>query len=69
MSKNQSTTKKLWEKADPAPYMKQSRCGLDKELVREISQNKNEPEWMLQRRLDSLELFNNLPIPNWGPSE
>ncbi|MBT7553202.1 Fe-S cluster assembly protein SufB [bacterium] len=67
MSKNQSTTKKLWEKADPAPYMKQSRCGLDKELVREISQNKNEPEWMLQRRLDSLELFNNLPIPNWGP--
>jgi Fe-S cluster assembly protein SufB len=42
--------------------------GLTEELVRRISKDKNEPEWMLQRRLKSLEIFNSKPIPAWGPS-
>ena len=41
--------------------------GLTKELVIKISQDKNEPEWMLKKRLDALSLFNQTPIPNWGP--
>lgn len=43
-------------------------AGLTPEIVREISAEKNEPEWMLQHRLKSLEIYNETPIPNWGPA-
>jgi len=41
--------------------------GISEELVREISRQKNEPEWMLQKRLIGLKVFNDKPIPTWGP--
>ncbi len=41
--------------------------GLNKEVVRRISEDKDEPEWMLQKRLDGLELYKETPIPQWGP--
>ncbi|AFG37757.1 Fe-S cluster assembly protein SufB [Spirochaeta africana] len=40
--------------------------GLNEAVVRAISQHKNEPDWMLQFRLQSLQAFNNKPMPNWG---
>jgi len=40
---------------------------LDEELVRFISKDKKEPEWMLQKRLKALALFNKTPMPKWGP--
>ncbi len=43
-------------------------AGLTPEIVREISARKNEPEWMLEHRLKSLELYHQLPVPDWGPS-
>ena len=42
--------------------------GLTKEVVIEISKQKNEPEWMLKKRLQAFELFKKLPMPKWGPS-
>ena len=42
--------------------------GLTPEIVRQISKEKNDPEWMLDLRLKSLEVYNKLPIPDWGPS-
>jgi Fe-S cluster assembly protein SufB len=44
------------------------RPGLSEELVREISRVKNEPEWMLEKRLQGLRLFERAPLPQWGPS-
>jgi len=41
--------------------------GLSKEVVEEISKMKGEPEWMLDFRLKSLERFNRMPMPKWGP--
>ncbi|MAG16019.1 Fe-S cluster assembly protein SufB [Candidatus Woesearchaeota archaeon] len=41
---------------------------LDEELVRFISKDKNEPDWMLKKRLKALELFKKTPMPKWGPS-
>jgi Fe-S cluster assembly protein SufB len=35
--------------------------------VTEISKMKNEPSWMLAHRLRSLEIYNRLPLPVWGP--
>ena len=41
--------------------------GLTRETVIAISKEKNEPDWMLQKRLKALELFNQTPVPTWGP--
>ncbi len=43
-------------------------AGLTPDIVREISERKDEPDWMLQHRLKSLEIYHELPIPDWGPS-
>jgi Fe-S cluster assembly protein SufB len=43
-----------------------SKRGLSKEIVAEISNLKNEPKWMLDLRLKSLSLFEKKPMPNWG---
>lgn len=40
---------------------------IDKKYVIDLSKKKNEPEWMLRFRLNSLETFNNLSNPNFGP--
>ena len=41
--------------------------GLTEEIVRKISEKKNEPQWMLEYRLKALEVFNSKPVPTWGP--
>jgi Fe-S cluster assembly protein SufB len=43
-----------------------SKRGLTKEIVEEISRIKNEPQWMLDFRLKSLETFYKMPMPQWG---
>ncbi|MFM7056861.1 MAG: Fe-S cluster assembly protein SufB [Planctomycetota bacterium] len=47
-------------------YAFKSRKGLDKEIVSQISGMKNEPQWMREFRLKSLEIFQSRPMPNWG---
>ena len=43
-------------------------AGLTPEIVREISEKKDEPDWMLELRLKSLDIYNGFPLPTWGPS-
>ncbi|KGR82621.1 Fe-S cluster assembly protein SufB [Lysinibacillus odysseyi] len=43
-----------------------SKRGLTEEIVREISKMKEEPEWMLEYRLNALEIFYSKPMPQWG---
>jgi Fe-S cluster assembly protein SufB len=40
--------------------------GLNEKVVREISAQKNEPEWMLKFRLKALKIYNSKPMPTWG---
>ena len=40
--------------------------GLTEEIVREISKMKEEPQWMLDYRLKSLQHFYDRPMPLWG---
>lgn len=42
--------------------------GLTPEIVTKISQEKNEPKWMLDFRLHSLKVYEEVPMPDWGPS-
>jgi len=48
-------------------YSYKAESGLTEEIIREISAKKNEPDWMLQFRLKSLEIYNRLDVPTWGP--
>ena len=40
--------------------------GLNEAIVREISQQKSEPEWMLKFRLKALKIYEGKPMPKWG---
>jgi Fe-S cluster assembly protein SufB len=51
---------------DPENYIYKSGRGLTRGVVEQISEMKDEPDWMRQFRLKSLEYFNRRPMPNWG---
>jgi len=40
---------------------------LSEDTVRKISADQKEPKRMLEHRLKSLEIYNNMPMPNWWP--
>ena len=42
--------------------------GISPEIIREISDEKNDPDWMREFRLRSLQIFARMKMPEWGPS-
>ncbi|HLZ24047.1 MAG TPA: Fe-S cluster assembly protein SufB [Ktedonobacterales bacterium] len=55
-----------WGFSKPENYVFKSRKGLSHEIVEEISQMKDEPQWMRDFRHKSLDMFLKRPMPNWG---
>jgi Fe-S cluster assembly protein SufB len=53
-----------WHDSDEAGAI--AKRGLSEQVVLEISALKNEPEWMRDLRLKSLEIFYRKPMPTWG---
>ncbi len=51
---------------DPVSSTREPRKGLSRDVVEEISALKNEPQWMLDFRLKSLDYFERRPMPTWG---
>ena len=43
-------------------------AGLTPEIIDKLSKEKGDPVWMQQFRLQSLQIYNEMEIPNWGPS-
>jgi Fe-S cluster assembly protein SufB len=43
-----------------------AKRGISEDVVRDISEKKSEPDWMLERRLKGFEYFQRKPMPNWG---
>lgn len=41
--------------------------GLTEEVIRAISKEKDEPQWLLDFRLKSLAIYNGMPLQDWGP--
>ena len=41
--------------------------GLSAEIIEKLSEEKEDPAWMREFRLKSLELYNKLSVPQWGP--
>ncbi len=50
---------------DHKPFFKAEK-GLHHEIVDQISNMKNEPEWMRQFRHEALDIFMEKPLPTWG---
>ena len=44
------------------------QSGLTPEIIEKLSKEKNDPVWMQQFRLQSLQIYNETPVPDWGPS-
>ena len=44
------------------------QAGLTPEIVQKLSEEKNDPAWMQQFRLEALQIYNNMRVPDWGPS-
>ena len=42
--------------------------GLTEDIVRRISEEKKDPDWMREFRLKALNLYDKIPVPDWGPS-
>ena len=54
-----------WRDSDD--YSKNVPYGINADVVRTIAAMKQEPQWMLERRLKALEMFERKPMPTWGP--
>ncbi|WP_375498780.1 Fe-S cluster assembly protein SufB [uncultured Jatrophihabitans sp.] len=53
-----------WSDSDAAGAS--AKRGLSEAVVRDISDKKSEPEWMLTHRLKALAMFDKKPMPSWG---
>ena len=53
-----------WHDSDAAGAAAQR--GLSQNVVRDISDKKSEPEWMLEARLKALRIFDKKPMPTWS---
>jgi Fe-S cluster assembly protein SufB len=50
----------------PEEYVFKSRRGLDHEVIDQMCDMKNEPDWMREFRHRSLDIFLSKPMPTWG---
>ena len=50
----------------PSHEVFKAERGLNAEIVAQISEMKDEPDWMREFRLKSLEIFESKPMPEWG---
>lgn len=56
------------EKSSDSSYSKKFSKWISKDLIKRISQDKKEPDWMLKKRLEALDIFYKLPMPNYWPN-
>jgi Fe-S cluster assembly protein SufB len=54
---------------DPEIAVYKAEKGLSEELIRNISAMKDEPDWMLEFRLNALAVFLAKPMPKWGSTD
>ena len=57
----------VYDIKDEGRYKYKAEKGLTPEIIKKISERKNEPEWMREFRLKALEVYNSKPMTDWGP--
>ena len=63
----QDIERALYDVRDADKSIYKSDAGLTEEIIRDISARKNDPPWMLEFRLKSLETYKKISLPTWGP--
>ncbi len=63
----QDIDRSLYDFKDDESAFYRIEAGLTKEIVEQISEEKHDPAWMKAFRLKSLDLYNQLQVPEWGP--
>ena len=58
----------IYDIKDAANAAFEVNSGLTPDIVAKISEEKHDPEWMRAFRQKSLEIYNKMPVQNWGPS-
>lgn len=58
--------RELYDHKNAFEYSYKTASGLTPEIVKEISRQKNEPQWMLDFRLESLDIYHQLDVPPWS---
>ena len=59
--------RKIYDIKNKDEYDFKIKKGLTPEIIKEISKQKNDPEWMKEFRLKALEVYEKLELPTWGP--
>jgi len=58
--------RRIYDIKNELNYSFKTDSGLTKDIILDISREKNEPEWMRDFRLKSLEIYSQKPFPKWG---
>ena len=69
MSKSQinDVNRNIYDIRNEDNYDFKMKKGLTREIIEELSKQKNEPEWMKAFRLKALDVYESLELPTWGP--
>ena len=57
----------VYDIRDAVEYSYKTEAGLTEAVVREISEKKEEPQWMLEKRLRALDIYRSLDLGPWMP--
>ncbi|MFH1400507.1 MAG: Fe-S cluster assembly protein SufB [Nanoarchaeota archaeon] len=60
--------REIYDHSDEGTSRFVAKEGLTEDVVRIISTDKQEPKWLLDKRLKALALFRKTPMMDWGPS-
>ena len=63
----QPINRETLDQHNPERNIYKSKPGLTASVVKEISKQKNEPAWMLEKRLAAFGLYKKTKTPSWGP--
>lgn len=66
-SQVEDINRSIYDIKDAVEFSYKADAGLTEDIIREISAKKEEPEWMLEKRLAALQIYNKLDFPPWGP--
>ena len=66
-SQVEDINRSIYDVKDKVEFSYKAETGLTEEIIREISAKKEEPEWMLEKRLKALAIYDQQDFPPWGP--
>ena len=57
----------VYDIKDEVEFSYKADRGLTEDIIRKISTEKEEPAWMLGKRLQALRIYESLDVPPWAP--